>query len=55
MLPRLDDYPIHQVAEPVRRVGTSDRNFHDRYYVNCFPIGRPERADDLFLVVGVGQ
>ncbi len=31
MLSPLDDYPIHQIAEPVRRVGTSDRNFFDRY------------------------
>lgn len=29
-----DDYPIHQIAEPVRRVATSDRNFYDRYYFN---------------------
>ena len=55
MLSPLDDYPIHQVAEPVRRVGTSDRNFYDRYYVNCFPIGTPDAADDLFLVIGMGQ
>jgi hypothetical protein len=50
MLSPLDDYPIHQVAEPVRRVGTSDRNFYDRYYVNCFPTD-----GELFLVVGMGQ
>jgi hypothetical protein len=34
----LDDYPIHQVAEPVRFVGTTDRNFYDRYYFNAFPL-----------------
>jgi hypothetical protein len=34
MLTPLDDYPIHQVAEVMRHVGTSDRNFYDRYYFN---------------------
>lgn len=50
MLSPLDDYPIHQVTEPVRRVGTSDRNFYDRYYFNCTP-----GDDQLFLVMGMGQ
>lgn len=35
-LSALDDYPVHQVAEPARHVGTSDRNFYDRYYFNGF-------------------
>ncbi|MFZ2178455.1 MAG: hypothetical protein WAW17_31410 [Rhodococcus sp. (in: high G+C Gram-positive bacteria)] len=47
----MDDYPIHQVAEPIRRVSTSDRNFYDRYYFNCYPSADP----DLFLVAGLGQ
>ncbi|MDV6014146.1 hypothetical protein [Haloechinothrix sp. LS1_15] len=50
MLSPLDDYPIHQVIEPVRRVGTSDRNFYDRYYFNCHP-----HSGELFLVTGMGQ
>ena len=50
MLSPLDDYPIHQIAEPVRRVGTSDRNFYDRYYFNMHGCG-----DELFLVAGMGQ
>ena len=50
MLSPADDLPLHQVAEPIRRVGTSDRNFYDRYYFNCHPC-----ADDLFLVLGLGQ
>jgi hypothetical protein len=45
-----DDLPIHQVAEPVRRVGTSDRSFYDRYYFNCHPC-----SDELFLIIGQGQ
>lgn len=47
----MDDFLIHQVAEPVRRVATSDRNFYDRYYFNCYP----SNDLDLFLVVGFGQ
>ena len=46
----LDDYPVHQIAEPIRRTGTSDRNFYDRYYFNCHP-----SSDELFLVTGMGQ
>jgi hypothetical protein len=45
----LDDYPVHQIAEPIRRVGTSDRNFYDRYYFNAFP-----QSGDLFLITGLG-
>ena len=29
MLTNLDEYPIHQFAEPMRYVATSDRNFYD--------------------------
>lgn len=50
MLSPLDDYPIHQVAEPVRHVGTSDRHFYDRYYFNMHPC-----SDELFLITGMGQ
>ncbi len=32
MLTPLDDYLVHQVPLPVNQVGTSDRNFYDRYY-----------------------
>ena len=45
----LDDYPVHQIAEPIRRVGTSDRNFYDRYYFNALP-----HAGDLFFITGLG-
>ncbi len=50
MLSPLDDYPVHQIAEPVRNVGTSDRNFYDRYYFNMHSC-----SDELFVVVGMGQ
>lgn len=46
----LDDYPVHQVAQPVRHAGTSDRNFYDRYYFNA------HRTDGRTLVIaGMGQ
>jgi hypothetical protein len=50
MLSPLDDLPIHQVAQPIRQPGTSDRNFYDRYYFNCHPC-----SDELFLIIGQGQ
>jgi hypothetical protein len=50
VLSPLDDFPIHQIAEPMRRVGTSDRNFYDRYYFNLHGC-----SDELFLVAGMGQ
>jgi hypothetical protein len=46
----LDDYPVHQIPEVVRHVGTSDRNFYDRYYFNCF-----DRAGTTMIVAGLGQ
>jgi hypothetical protein len=46
----LDDYPVHQIPEVMRHVGTSDRNFYDRYYFNCHPC-----SDDLMLIMGLGQ
>ena len=55
MLSPLDDYPIHQVAEPIRQVGTSDRNFYDRYYFNCLPTDGGPGGEDLFLIMGMGQ
>ena len=50
MLSPADDYPIHQVPEPIRRPATSDRNFYDRYYFNCQP-----SDDEVFVILGMGQ
>ena len=56
MLSPLDDYPVHQISEPMRFVGTSDRNFYDRYYFNIHASGDAHDEDDeLFAVIGVGQ
>lgn len=50
MLSPLDDFPYHQISEPMRHVGTSDRLFYDRYYFNCFPT-----TGDFMMVMGLGQ
>jgi hypothetical protein len=50
MLSSWDDYPVHQISEPIRHVGTSDRNFYDRYYFNLHG-----SSDELFMVMGMGQ
>ncbi len=52
--PPLDDYPVHQIAETIRHVGTSDRNFYDRYYFNCHA-GVDGDTEPLFLIIGLGQ
>jgi hypothetical protein len=46
----LDDYPVHQIAQPIRYLATSDRNFYDRYYFNCHA-----GTDELMLIIGLGQ
>jgi hypothetical protein len=56
MLSPLDDYPVHQISEPMRFVGTSDRNFYDRYYFNIHGAQDVHGTEDeLFAVIGVGQ
>ncbi len=50
MLSTMDDYPLHQIADVMRFVGTSDRNFYDRYYFNMHCC-----SDEVFVVFGLGQ
>lgn len=50
MISSWDDYPVHQVSEPVRHAGTSDRNFYDRYYFNLHG-----SSDELMMIMGMGQ
>src|SRR3954452_18724723 len=45
----LDEYPIHQLPRPVAWVGSSDRNFYDRCYLNAH-----DRTGDIFLITGLG-
>jgi hypothetical protein len=47
MLSPLDDLPVHQIAQPISIVATSDRNFYDRYYFNAF-----DREAELFVTAG---
>lgn len=47
MLSRMDDYPIHQTAEPVAHPATTDRNAYDRYWFNGY-------RDDGAFYFGVG-
>jgi hypothetical protein len=49
MLSTFDDYPLHQVISPLRVVGTTDRNFYDRYYFNMHNC-----SDEIVMVAGLG-
>ncbi len=50
MLSKMDDYPLHQISDVMQIVGTSDRNFYDRYYFNLHNC-----SDEVFVVFGLGQ
>ncbi len=50
MISSWDDFPVHQTAQPVRLVSTSDRNFYDRYYFNLHA-----SSGEIFMVMGMGQ
>ena len=45
-----DDYPVHQSANWIANVATSDRNFYDRYYFNAFDTG-----GEWMAIMGLGQ
>lgn len=49
MLGPLDEYPVHQVAQPIAWPGPSDRNFYDRSYFNAH-----DRTGDIFVISGIG-
>jgi hypothetical protein len=49
MLGPLDEYPIHQVPQPIAWPGSSDRNFYDRSYFNAH-----DRTGGIFLITGIG-
>ncbi|MBY8862911.1 hypothetical protein K7711_41020 [Nocardia sp. CA2R105] len=50
MLSPFDDYPVHQTLEPLRRPGTTDRNYYDRYYFNV----HTPSSSGPFLAMGFG-
>ncbi len=45
----LDEYPIHQLPQPVAWSGSTDRNFYDRCYLNAH-----DRTGETFLITGLG-
>jgi hypothetical protein len=45
----LDEYPVHQVPQPIAWPGSSDRNFYDRSYFNAH-----DRTGDIFVITGIG-
>lgn len=49
MIGPLDEYPIHQLPQPISWPGSSDRNFYDRSYLNAH-----DRTGDIFLITGIG-
>src|SRR5262249_51876724 len=49
MLTKLDDYLLHQTAEPIAQPATGDRNFYDRYFFNGY-----SRSGDLFFAAALG-
>ncbi len=45
-----DDFPVHQSADWIAHVATSDRNFYDRYYFNALDTG-----GEWMAIMGLGQ
>ena len=48
MLTKGDDYPLHQLPEPVAFAG-SDRNFYDRYWFNGYA-----KKGEVFFAFALG-
>ena len=49
MIGPLDEYPVHQLPQPIAWPGSSDRNFYDRSYLNAH-----DRTGEIFLITGIG-
>ncbi|HEX9499479.1 MAG TPA: hypothetical protein VF926_14170, partial [Mycobacterium sp.] len=49
MLGPTDEFPIHQIPQPIAWPGASDRNFYDRSYLNAH-----DRTGGIFLITGIG-
>src|SRR4029077_6188751 len=49
MLGPLDEFPVHQIPQPIAWPGYSDRNFYDRSYFNAH-----DRSGNIFLISGIG-
>ena len=49
MLGPMDEFPVHQLPQPIAWPGSSDRNFYDRSYFNAH-----DRSGDIFVISGLG-
>ncbi|HQE16185.1 MAG TPA: hypothetical protein PLD01_14075, partial [Mycobacterium sp.] len=49
MIGPLDEYPLHQIPQPIGWPGPSDRNFYDRSYFNAH-----NRTGEIFVITGIG-
>ena len=49
MLGPLDEFPVHQIPQPIAWPGSSDRNFYDRSYFNAH-----DRTGNIFVISGIG-
>ena len=49
MLGPLDEFPVHQLPQPIAWPGSSDRNFYDRSYFNAH-----DRTGNIFFISGIG-
>lgn len=45
-----DEYPLHQAPLSLAHAASSDRNFYDRCYLNCF-----DTEGEFLLISGLGQ
>ncbi|MCK5881310.1 MAG: hypothetical protein KAG18_05485 [Sinobacterium sp.] len=50
MITKLDDYPIHQTAEPIKQTASSDRFTYDRFWYNGF-----SKDGSFYFGVGLGR
>lgn len=44
-----DEYPIHQVGQPLRVVATSDERAFERYYFSC-----QDKSGEFVMIIGIG-
>lgn len=49
MITEFDDYPLHQVPEPIATPASTDRNFYDRFWFNGF-----DREGGFYFGVALG-
>jgi hypothetical protein len=49
MITQGDDYLVHQTCAPITEVGTTDRNFYDRYFFNGY-----SRDGEVFFATALG-